>query len=316
MRIPTLSRVARPGSRGTGGRATEITAAIRATLAAVPPRFTWHDVAAWFPVRVLRHSRRDDAPVLAAGVAMYLLLGLLPTLAAVVSIYALIADPTQIEGHLAGLDRVVPDDVYRLLVDQLQRASHRSDDELRLTLAGAVVLALWSSRASANALLVGIERIDGTRSRWRGWRRLVLTTLLALGALFSAVTLLAVVVAMPATSATLAPGLRSWLVALRWPALILTGVTGLSVLYALGGPPRPKRQIIPGALVATALGLLASLGVSCYVADLASYQSLYGTFGSAMVVVMWFYACSLAVMIGAVVNTELRVPSDPSWSRY
>lgn len=281
----------------------------------VRPRLTWHEVTGWFPVRVVRHTRRDDATVLAAGVAMYLLLGLLPTLAAVVSIYALIADPGQIEAHLSGLDRVVPADVYRLLVEQLERASRRSHDELRLTVAGAVVLALWSSRASANALLIGIERIDGSRSRWRGWRRLVLTIVLALGALFSAVTLLVVVVAMPATAATLGPTPRAWLEALRWPALILTGVSGLTVLYALGGPPRPWRHILPGALVATALGLFASLGVSYYVTDLASYQALYGTFGSAIVVVLWFYACSLAVMIGAVVNTELRVPSDPGWSR-
>ncbi|MBK9030531.1 MAG: YihY/virulence factor BrkB family protein [Myxococcales bacterium] len=278
-------------------------------------RLTWLDVAAWLPVRVIRHTRRDDATVLAAGVAMYLLLGLLPTLAAVVSIYALIADPSQIEAHLAGLDRVVPAEVYRLLVDQLQRAGQRSPDELRLTVLGGVLLALWSSRASANALLVGIEHVDGTRSRWRGWRRLALTFVLALGALVSAVTLLALVVAMPATSATLAPSVRGWLVALRWPTLVLTGVSGLSVLYALGGPRRGWRHIVPGALVATALGLLASLGVSYYVTDLASYQALYGTFGSAMVVVLWFYACSLAVLIGAVVNTELRVPSDPGASR-
>jgi membrane protein len=283
---------------------------------AVPWRITWYDVTGWFPVRVLRHMRRDDAGVLAAGVAMFLLLGLLPTLAAVVSIYALVSDPSRIESHMAGLDRVVPPDVYRLLVDQLELASRRSTDELRLTVIGAVFLALYSSRASADALLTGIERIDGTRSRWRGWRRVVLTLLLALGALLALVTVLAVVVAMPATSATLEASDRSWLVALRWPVLLVTGVGGLTLLYALGGPVRTWRHIVPGALVATVFALLASMGVSFYVTDLASYQSLYGTFGSAMVVVLWFYACSLAVMIGAVVNTELRVPSDPGLSRY
>ena len=144
---------------------------------------------------------------------------------------------------------------------------------------------------------------------------MVLTLLLALGALLALVTVLAVVVAMPATSATLEASDRSWLVALRWPVLMVTGVGGLTLLYALGGPVRPWRHIVPGALVATAFALLASMGVSFYVTDLASYQSLYGTFGSAMVVVLWFYACSLAVMIGAVVNTELRVPSDPGLSR-
>jgi membrane protein len=278
-------------------------------------RVTWHDVATWFPIRVLRHTRRDDASVLAAGVAMFLLLGLLPTLAAVVSLFALVADPHQIESHLSGLDRVIPPDVYQLLLDQFDRASKRTDDELRLTIFGGVFLALYSSRVSADALLTGIERIDGTRSRWRGWRRVGVTLILAIGAVVSAVTLLAVVVAMPATSATLGASDRTWLEALRWPVLVLTGASGLTVLYALGGPRRHWRHIIPGALVATGLGLLASFAVSYYVTQLTSYQSLYGAFGGAMVVVLWFYACSLAIMIGAVVNTELRIPGDPGASR-
>ncbi len=278
-------------------------------------RPSWHDFLAWFPIRVVRHLRRDDASVLAAGVAMFLLLGLLPTLAAVVSLFALIADPSQIESHLAGLDRVVPPDVYRLLLDQFRRASGGSSDELRLTIVGALFLAMYSSRASADALLTGIERIDGSRSRWRGWRRFGLTLVLAVGAIASAVTLLGVVVAMPATSATLGASDRSWLVALRWPVLIGTGLSGLTVLYAVGGPRRAWRHIVPGAMVATGFGLVASLAVSYYVTELASYQSLYGAFGGVMVVVLWFYACSLGIMIGAVVNTELRVPSDPSASR-
>lgn len=275
----------------------------------------WTDVSESFLYRVYRHTRRDDATVLAAGAAMFLLLGLLPTLAAVVSLYTLFADPVQIEAHLSGLEKVIPPDVYRLLVDQLGRYSQRSHDELRFTVAGAFVLALWSSRASADALLTGIERIDGTRSRWRGWRRWILSALLALGAIVAAVTLLVVVVAMPATSAALDARMRTWLFALRWPVLFATGIAGLSVLYALGGPRRHWRQIVPGALVATGLGLLASLGVSFYVSRM-SYGSLYGAFGSAMVVVLWFYACSLAVMVGAVVNTELREPSDPAASRF
>ena len=70
---------------------------------------------------------------------------------------------------------------------------------------------------------------------------MVLTLLLALGALLALVTVLAVVVAMPATSATLEASDRSWLVALRWPVLVGMGGGGLTVLYAVGGPQRAWR---------------------------------------------------------------------------
>ena len=85
------------------------------------------------PVRIALHTHRDDATFLAAGVALYLLLGLLPLLAAVVSIYALAPDPAEIQRHLAGLDRVLPDAVYQLIVEQLRLATRRSTNELTLT---------------------------------------------------------------------------------------------------------------------------------------------------------------------------------------
>lgn len=259
-------------------------------------------------MRIALHTHRDDATFLAAGVALYLLLGLLPLLAAVVSIYALLADPTEIQQHLAGLDRVVPLAVYELVVDQLRLATTRSDNELGLTAAGAVVLSLYSSRASADAVLTAIEHVDGTPPRWTGWRRVAFTLVLAFGALVALVTLIAVVVAVPATSATLQADDRGLLFNVRWPVLITIGVLSLAIVYGIGGPRRPLRLVLPGALAATLLGLLASFGVSYYVTELAGYQSLYGAFGSAMIVLVWFYAVALAVVIGAVVNAEVASP--------
>jgi membrane protein len=257
------------------------------------------------PVRIALHTHRDDATFIAAGMALYLLLGLLPTLAAVVSIYALVADPAAIEHHLAGLDRVLPDAVFDLIVDQLKLATQRSNNELGLTAGGAVIVALYSMRASADAVLTAIEHVEGVKPRWRGWQRVVLTIVIALGALAALVTLLAVVVAVPATSTLLERSDRSWLFSWRWPLLVSIGIASLTVFYALGAPKRSIKLVVPGALVGTAIGLIASFGVSYYVSELAGYRSLYGAFGGAMIVLLWFYAVSLAVVIGAVTNAEL-----------
>lgn len=269
-----------------------------------------HRVVRSLPVRIALRTHRDDATFLAAGVALYLLLGLLPLLAAVVSIYALYADPSQIERHLAGLDRVVPDAVFDLVVDQLELAARRSSDELGLTAGGAVALALYSARASADAVMTAIEHVEGVPPRWTGWWRLLLTLGIALGALVALITLLALVVAVPATSATLDVATRALLYQLRWPVLVAIGVASLTVFYTLGGPRRRLRHVLPGALAATAIGLLASFGVSYYVTELAAYRTVYGAFGGAMIVLLWFYAVSLAVVIGAVVNAELTVERD------
>lgn len=281
-------------------------------LPTLPKRALYQRVARTLPVRIALHTHREDATFIAAGVALLLLLGLIPTLAAVVSIYALHADPAEIERHLAGLDRVLPDAVFDLIVGQLQLAARRSSDELSLTAAGAVLLALYSSRASADAVLTAIEHVDGTAPRWAGWRRVALTLVIALGALVGLVMLLTVVVAVPALSAALGSTAQSWLFTLRWPVLVLFGVSSLSVFYALGAPRRSWRHVIPGAVAGTVIGIAASVGVSYYVSEWAAYRTLYGAFGGVMIVLLWFYAVSLAVVIGAVVNAELAAPPEPA----
>lgn len=258
------------------------------------------------PARVVRHLWGDNGPVLAGGVALFLLLGVVPTLTAVVSVYALGADPAEIPRHLRGLDEVVPRQVYEFIVDQLKRAANRSSDELGAAVAGSVVLALWATRSAVNALLKAINHVDGAPPRWHGWRWLVITVIVAVGALVLAFLVLALIVALPTIGHALRPSHRVYLQSLGMPLTVLVAVIGLSLLYWIGTPhARAMRHVIPGALVATTLGVGASLGLSYYVREV-SYANLYGAFGSAVVVMLWFYVCALAVLAGAVVNFELR----------
>ena len=112
-----------------------------------------------------RRAAKADVKVLGGGVALFLLLGLLPSMTAVVSLYALLADPLRLENELAGLDRLLPDPVFDLLIEQLERAAGRSSDELGFALVGSTLLALLASRSGADALLKAIHRIDGNPPR-------------------------------------------------------------------------------------------------------------------------------------------------------
>jgi len=289
-------------------------------VAATPPQVTTrarvHAGWQWFmellPSRVIRHLRRDNGPVLAGGVALFVLLGILPLITAVVSVYALGSDPAAIPRHLRGLEEVLPRAVYDFIIDQLQRAASRSSDELGLAVAGSVVLALWAMRSAANAMLLAINHVDGAPKRWEGWRWLVVTIFVALGALVLVFLVLALTVALPTVGHVLRMRHRDLLQDLGMPLTVIAAVFGLSMLYWLGTPHAGRvRHVIPGALVATSLGVAASIGLSYYVTRV-SYANLYGAFGSAVVVILWFYICSLAVLIGAVLNFELRPVPPPS----
>ena len=51
--------------------------------------------------------------------------------------------------------------------------------------------------------------------------------------------------------------------------------------------------------------LIASVGFRVYVAHFADYQKTYGAVGAVMVVLLWFYFTSLALLIGAQLDAAI-----------
>ena len=64
--------------------------------------------------------------------------------------------------------------------------------------------------------------------------------------------------------------------------------------------------ITPGAVLATVLWLLASLAFRYYVTHFADYNATYGSLGGVLVLMLWFYMSSLAMLIGAEMNAEIE----------
>ena len=75
-------------------------------------------------------------------------------------------------------------------------------------------------------------------------------------------------------------------------------------LYRFAPPQRPPhwRAIVPGTVTATALWTVASIGFSVYVSSFGRYNETYGTLGAAVVILLWFWLTSLAILMGAELN--------------
>jgi membrane protein len=52
------------------------------------------------------------------------------------------------------------------------------------------------------------------------------------------------------------------------------------------------------------LWLLATFGFGIYVANFANYNATYGALGAVVVLLMWLFVSSLAVLLGAEINAE------------
>ena len=130
------------------------------------------------------------------------------------------------------------------------------------------------------------------------------------GILGGAVTLLAVVyVPIAFAYAGYATDFERFISVARWPLLALIVLVLLACLYRYG-PCRNNakwRWVAPGAVLATAVWLIASAGFSFYVSNFANYDKIYGSLGAVIVLLFWLYITFYILLLGAEVNAELEL---------
>ncbi|HEU5075489.1 MAG TPA: YihY/virulence factor BrkB family protein [Polyangiaceae bacterium] len=265
----------------------------------------WKDVL-W---RLYREIDDDQIFDQAAAVAFYGLLALFPALIATVSMYGILADPIDIVRQLDTLSVAIPPTARTLIVDQLNEI-RRSDARLGFGLIVSLAVALFSASGGVAGLMRGIN-MAYDEAETRGWIRFrVLALMFTLGlALFvivsvGVITLLPVVLEFVGWAETA----RDAINVLRWPALALATMVGLGILYRYAPNRTPPKWhwVTPGSLLATLIWTLASLAFGIYAENFGSYNKTYGTLGGAVVLGLWMYLSSLAILLGAELNAELE----------
>jgi membrane protein len=94
---------------------------------------------------------------------------------------------------------------------------------------------------------------------------------------------------------------------LKWIVIIMLLFLAISFLYWLAPAKRSDfRFISPGSILATALFILTSLGFSAYVNNYGPYNKLYGSIGTLMVILIWLYLNSIALLIGFELNVSIK----------
>ncbi len=274
-----------------------------ATAPTEVPARGWKDIA----VRVKDDLRTDHISLSAAGVAFFGFLALIPALAAVVTVYGLVADPRDVQARMEELFTTLPTDARDLLTDQLTRLTESSSSALGLGLVVAVALALWSASSGMAHLLEAINIAYGEEERRGPVARRGIALLMTVGVL--------VVVGVAVAGFGAAASLGDSNTALRWIVRIATWVVAallfigvLAVLYR-HGPDRdePKwRWASPGAIVALVGWLVITAGFSVYVTNFGSYNETYGSLASIVIMLFWLYLSAFVVMVGAEVNSELE----------
>jgi membrane protein len=106
--------------------------------------------------------------------------------------------------------------------------------------------------------------------------------------------------------------LSDWVVILllslgKWVVSSLLLFTAISLLYYFGPAVKPAnyKLINSGALLATILSIIASLLFNYYVNNFATYNKVYGSIGTIMVVMLWLQFNCLIMLIGFDLNAKI-----------
>lgn len=255
---------------------------------------------------VQKQVKEHEISFLAAGLAYYGMLALVPGLIALVSIFGLVADPSNVRSLMRDVREAVPAEVADFLEGQLTSIVDASPEGLGIGAALAIVAALWTASSGMKALVRGINVVYG-ESEKRGFLKargvaLGLTLLVILGIS----TILAGIALLPQ-----AIDVTGWWQILyepiRWLLLMAATVAGLALLYRVSPTEVEHDWSIAsaGAVIAAVVWLLASFGLSIYTSRFASFNETYGALGAVVVVLLWLFVSGFVVLLGAVIDAGL-----------
>jgi membrane protein len=260
-----------------------------------------------------REIRHDDVALLAAGVAFYSVLALLPALLLAVSVYGLFTDPAEAARQTVALLEVLPEATARTLDTQITPIAGFSTTSLSIGALISVAALVWTTsnafRALVRSVVIAYDQEELRSPLQRRPVVLGLTLVVIAGGLM----VLALIAAVPVWLSRIDP--TKTIVTfgnLRWLLIGLAMFGGIAFLYRYAPPHRSPTwlAVLPGTIAAALIWMVASWGFSVYAGSVSSYNETYGVLGAAVVLLLWFWLTAIAVILGAELNAVLQLHED------
>jgi membrane protein len=273
------------------------------------------------PVRVIAkntwNSMFDDNLLgRSAELGFYFLFALFPTLFTACSVLGLAARSAAhiYENLLQYLSIVVPPSALGIVLDAFNQTTAAASSG-KLTF--GLVAALWSASVGFTSIQTSLNvvyRVPETRPYWKA-------RLSAIGITF----LLSIIVTLMLTALLAADyvarlaRLRIYHHVLAAAAAISSRVAGgivatllLSLLFAIVYYFAPDvkvsqwRWLTPGSAFGMVSWFLASLGLRFYIHYFNNYAATYGSLGTVIILLTWFYLSGLMLLLGGEINSEIE----------
>lgn len=283
---------------------------INGSKAIRPPRFsglTLYDIGYFFIVE----TQQSAITTRASAVAFTLFLALFPAIIFIFSLIPYLPIANVHQQLLIELRALLPQAAYQAAVETINDLVKTQRNGL---LSFGFLITLYFATNGINALMDAFNQamhVAETRSFIKQ-RCVSLFLFVALSLLLLTASLL-IIFSQVAVNYAVAHGLlvSGWeellvLMLGKWSVAVLLLYTAISLLYYFGPVNSANyRFISPGALLATVLSITASLLFSYYVNNFGTYNKVYGSIGSIMVIMLWLEFNCLIMLVGFDLNAKI-----------
>jgi len=264
-----------------------------------------------FLIRLQREMGYDDAMGMAAQIAFYAMLGLFPFLIFVLSMISMFPIGESLKPILLQeLQTQMPPEAAQYVTNIVIGILPESNQGL---LSFGLLAGLWGASMAIGALITTINRAYNIRPRRNIITQKILSIVLVLT--LSALWMLAMLIILTGPQITqqifqwmgIASETNYFWTSIRLPMAFLLNLTALAILYYIAPEAKQKfRWIMPGALTATVLWLLASGGFRIFLRNFGAYNKTYGSLAVVVILLVWLWISGLIFLLGAEVNALMK----------
>nr|WP_124223357.1 YihY/virulence factor BrkB family protein [Aquisalibacillus elongatus] len=255
-----------------------------------------------------RHFNEDDVVGMSAQLSYFFLLSLFPFLIFLLTLIGFL--PLDRDSVFNIIHRYVPGQSMNLITENVSNLMDQRNGGL---LSFGIILTIWSASNGINALMRVFNRAYETDEN----RPFIVTRLISIAMTIAMILVIAIALSLPVFGQQIGSFIFSLLgysdnfiafwEMFRWVLSFGVIILVLTILYMLA--PNKKvtlKHAFPGALIATIGWQLTSLGFSFYVENLGNFSYTYGSLGSIIVLMIWFFLSGMMLVLGGEINAVLE----------
>ncbi len=255
--------------------------------------------------------QKNSLTTRAASLAFRFFLALFPFIIFLLSIIPYIPIANFHDQLLNLLHQMLPGNAYEMAEETINDLIHKKHNTL---LSFGFVFAFYLASNGVNSMIIAfnqsyhaIKKGSFIKNYLRAFLILLILTflvILAIGLIIFSEKIITYFIA----NGFLHDGVAIYAIkAVKLLLLLLLFFLGVSSIYYFGNVKSEKFKFISaGSTLATLLSILLSTGFAYYVNHFASYNKIYGSIGTLIVVMLWLYFNSLVLLIGYELNASIK----------